>query len=79
VERKTSVGRFFEFSKEPPVPVLSIFQNQIITSSGSFKTLDELTGFMKEPAMTSDSLVGSLTVRFALKTIVKCQIWFLDF
>jgi hypothetical protein len=48
-----------------------MFQNQRITSSGSFKPLEELTGFMKEPEKNSDSLVGSLTVRFALRAIVK--------
>lgn len=56
-----------------------MFQNQRITSPGSFKTLEEWTGFMKEPGKNSDSLVGSLTVRFALRTIVKYQTWLLDF
>jgi hypothetical protein len=64
VERKTSVGRFFEFLKNRH---FRFFQT----------TLEELTGFMKEPEKNSDSLVGSLTVRF--RTIVKYQAWFLDF
>ncbi len=86
----TNIGQFFEL-KKPPIPIIQIFQNQIIINSNILKKIkikDPLViiislyicfNFMKEPPKTLWFSFLVLNFSYFLKTIVIYQNQFFEF